>query len=159
MFTLLVLLLLLHTLLFELFVPWAIRVAVEQQGLAYRIPGKIPYFSLAYALLPLLFLISALVVDGIAYWKMRQEGKPISSMKSVAVIGAIITPPAVLIAPYILLSYTQYAPVFLPQQGLAVTPDVIALAVLVSVPSVLLMGIVGAMLGADFGDIWRWSKR
>ena len=157
--TLLVLLLLLHTLLVELFVPWAIRVAVEQQGLAYRIPGKIPYFSLAYALLPLLFLISALVVDGIAYWKMRQEGKPISSIRSVAVIGAIITPPAVLIAPYILLSYTQYAPVFLPQPGLAVTPDVIALAVLVSVPSVLLMGIVGAMLGADFGDIWRWSKR
>lgn len=157
--TLLVFLLLFHTLLVELFVPWAIRVAVAQQGLAYRAPGNIPYFSLSYALLPLLFLLSALIVDGVAYWRIQKEGKPISSMKSIAVVGAIITPPAVLIAPYILLSYSPYAPVFLSQAGLAVTPDEIVLAVLISVPSVLLMGIGGALLGADFGDIWRWSKR
>jgi len=46
---------------------WAIRAAVVQQGMSYRVPGSIPYFNAIDALLLLIFIISALIVDGVAF--------------------------------------------------------------------------------------------
>ncbi len=157
--TLLVFILLLHTLLVELFVPWAIRTAVVSQGLAYRDVGKIPFFSVDYAFLPLVFLISSLLIDAFAYWKLRTTGKPIGSLLSTAVLGAVITPPAFLLAPWILRTYSVYAPVFLPQPGLPIVPEQMTLAVVLGVLVAIGTGVIGALLGIDFGDIWRWSQR
>ncbi len=159
--TLVILILLLQTLLVELFVPWAIRVAVVQQGLFYRIPGKIPYFTLSYAILPLALLVSSLTVDAFAYVKIRQNDKPISSMLSTVLLGVIAAPPIFLIAPFILQiqSYSSYAPVFLPRPGIAIPVAQMVTLVVLSLLVALLAGAVGALLGAEFGDIWRWSKR
>ena len=74
--TLTVFLLAFHTVFEELFVPWAIRTAVVQQGMSYRIPGEIPYFNATDALLPLIFIISALIVDGVAFWR-QHKGYPL----------------------------------------------------------------------------------
>src|SRR5215469_6171837 len=73
--TLTILLLSLHTVSEGLSVPWAIRTAVAQQGLSYRIPGAIPSFNLTDALLPLVFIVSALIIDGVALWRLRRGHK------------------------------------------------------------------------------------
>jgi hypothetical protein len=159
--TLIVLLLLLHTLAVELFVPWAIRAAVAQQGLMYRIPGHIPFFRWDYTLLPLLFLISALIVDGVTLWQQRHSkaSNIIRGTRNIALLGAIITPPTFLTAPYILRDYSQFAPVFLPQPGLPIPLALWIGVVAFSVCVAIAMGAGGALLGSEFGEIWRWSMR
>jgi hypothetical protein len=160
--TLVVGLLLLHTLATELFVPWAVRTAVAQQGMVYRVPGHVPYFRWDYALLPLLFIVSALIVDGFYFWKMRRGSKPeyvLRGWRAVGLMGVIITPPELLIAPYILRTYSSYAPVFLPQPGLPVPTELWIEVVVFSVLVALLFGAAGAITGAEFGDIWRWGTR
>jgi hypothetical protein len=74
-------------------------------------------------------------------------------------MGIIITPPAFLTAPYILRTYSTYAPVFLPQPGLAVPTQLWIEVVLFSVLVALLFGAGGAIMGVEFGDIWRWGTR
>jgi hypothetical protein len=154
----LVFLLLLNTLAVELFIPWAIRTGVAWQGLAYR-TDKIPSFSWSYALLPLVFLIPALAVDGLALWS-RRRGEPFGkSVRALALIGAGITPPIVLLAPFILQTYSSFAPIFLPQPGLLVPPALWVVVVGGFALIVLGIGALGAILGADFGDVWRRNVR
>jgi hypothetical protein len=157
--TSIVLFLLLNTLAVELFVPWAIRAAVAGQGLAYRVPGKEPYFSWAYALLPLVYLIPALVVDGTLGWSQRHQRRIGSATRSAGVIGVIITPFIVLAAPFILQSYSTYAAIFLPQPGLSVPMALWVITVLIFSLVVLGMGALGAILGAEFGFIWHYNAR
>jgi hypothetical protein len=157
--TLLMLFLLVHTVVVELFVPWAIRVAVGQQTTLYRIPGKIPYFTWDYAVLPLLFIVSTLIIDLVAYRQLQRTGSTNSTLRQTVLIGIVITPPAFLLAPLILRTYTQFAPVFLPEPGIAIPVAQLIFIIAFSVLVALLAGASGALLGADFGDIWRWSKR
>lgn len=157
--TLLTLLLFLQTILVELFVPWAIRVGVAQQGLDYRIVGLIPYFRLDYAILPVVFLISALAVDAIAWWQLRKGGKLLLSGWRAGVLGAVIMPPIVILAPIVLQAYSPYAPIFLPQPGLTVPLTLSIEAFIGSALAMLIMGAGSGLIGADFGDIWRWNTR
>jgi hypothetical protein len=157
--TLVALFLLAHTVIVEFFIPWAIKTAVAQQGLDYRIPGHIPSFAPSYAFLPLVFFIPALVVDGLAYWRFKRgAGLSIHSWR-VALLGLIITPPIILLSPLVLQGYSAYAPIFLPEPGvpipLALTVGSYSAFTLI----MLLMGAGAAVLGAEFGDIWRWSRR
>lgn len=154
-----VLLLLLHTILEELFVPWAIRTAVIQQSMSYRIPGEIPYFNATDALLPLLFIVSALIVDGVALWRQQHRYKLGGSTRGAWLLGVVITLPQLLIAPCMLLSSWDLPRVFLEQKGVDIPPDLKLQAVLIAVPVILAVGAGGAILGANFGDIWRWNKR
>ena len=157
--TLLVLFLLLNTVAVELFVPWAIRTAVGLEGLAYRVPGAAPSFSWAYALLPLVYLPSALAVDGAAFWSQRRKRQIGSTARSAALLGALMTPPMVLLAPFILNSYSLFAPIFLPQPGLPVPVSLWVGAFACFALAVLGLGAGGAVLGADFGFIWRHNTR
>lgn len=157
--TLVVLLLAVHTFAEGLFVPWAIRTAVSAQGMAYRIPGDIPSFNVTDALLPLLFIISALIVDGVALWR-QQRGYAIGgTTRGTWLLGVVITLPQLLIAPCLLLGSWDIARVFLEQNGVDIPPEMKLQAALILVPAILICGIVGALLGANFGDIWHWSKR
>lgn len=156
--TLLALLLTLHTIIVELFVPWAIRFSVALQGIPYRNPNLTPAFSLAYAFLPIAFIVSALIIDYVSYRQKKRTGNQNTSMKKNLILGAIITIPIIIITPFMLLSYTAYAPIFLPEQGIPIIPLQMTIIVIVSVIIMLGMGAFGAWLGEDFGDIWRWSK-
>ncbi len=156
---LVVLFLLLHTWLVELFVPWAIRTAVDQQNIPYRIPGFMPEFSLNYAFLPVVFLISALVIDYLTARKIRQTGKPVMSITQSMLLGALTAIPIFLLAPWILLAYSEFAPVFISEKGIPLDISILIPSIICGVLAALVAGAVGAVLGADFGDIWRWSQR
>ena len=155
--TLIIFLLLLHTVSEGLFVPWAIRTAVALQGLAYRVP-EVPYFSVIDALLPLLLLPSALIVDGVALWRLRHGKRLDGSERSIWLLGVIITIPQLLIAPCLLLSTWDLPRVFLEQIGVVIPPDLKLQAALLAVPVIFAFGAIGAGGGAHFGDIWRGNK-
>ncbi|GCF08196.1 hypothetical protein [Dictyobacter arantiisoli] len=156
--TLLTLLLTLHTIVVELFVPWAIRVSVAQQGIPYRTASYVPQFSLAYAFLPVAFLLSALMIDVLAYRYKRTTGNLNISTRQNVILGVIISIPILIITPFILFSYTVYAPVILPEAGIPIVASQMGIAIIGTVIVALAMGALGAWLGEDFGDIWRWSK-
>lgn len=155
--TLIILLLMIHTVLEELFVPWAIRTAVALQGLSYRVP-EIPYFNMTDALLPLIFLVSALIVDGVVLWRLRHGQRLDGSAGRSWLLGIIITIPQLLIAPCLLLGTLNLPAVFLEQNGVTIPPDLKLQAALIAVPVILAFGAIGAYAGANFGDIWRWNK-
>jgi hypothetical protein len=157
--TIVVAFLLLNTLAVEIFVPWAIRTAVAQQGLDYRMPGHIPYFSIPYAILPLALLPSALVIDGTNLWNRRKHRRLGRSQIGASLLGLLVTPPIALLAPLILSTYSSYAPIFLPEPGLTVPPAILWPSVLGFSLAMLLAGAVGALFGNDFGDVWRWNTR
>jgi hypothetical protein len=154
-----VLLLALHTVSQELFVPWATRSAVIQQGLPYRIPGILPHFNVTDASLPLLFVVSALIVDGVAFWRQRHRYNLGGSVRGVWLLGVVITLPQLLVAPCLLLASLDLPRVFLEQKGVDIPPGLKLQAAFIMVPIILALGAGGALLGANFGDIWRWSKR
>jgi hypothetical protein len=143
----------------ELFVPWAIRTAVAQQGLLYRIPGRIPFFRWSDALLPLAFLVSALIVDGIAWRRWRQGKKLHGRIGGVWLLGLIITVPEMILICCVINWNLNVAQSFLDGPGSVIPLDMKLFAASLAVPVVLLFGMFGAIWGADFGDIWRLNSR
>ena len=155
--TLAALLLWLLSLLTMVFVPWALRLFVAIYGLRYRFPDSVPVFNLTIALLPLLFLISALTLDGIVYWQRRNSDISQAALSKVWLVGAIIALPALIVPPLmvqILLNFTSLR--FLPAGVSVLAPD--WLNTLLSLPLVLLAGAVAAFCGARFGEMWYRSR-
>jgi hypothetical protein len=143
----------------ELFVPWAIRTAVAQQGLLYRVPGKIPFFKWSDALLPLAFILSALIIDAIAMLRSRQ-GKPLhGQIRGMWLLGLVITVPELIIMGIIINWNINIAQSFLAGPGSVIPLDMKLFASLLAVPVILIIGMLGAIWGADFGDIWRLNSR
>ncbi|HLI08824.1 MAG TPA: hypothetical protein VKV40_19840 [Ktedonobacteraceae bacterium] len=155
--TLIIPLVLIHTFLEELFVPWAIRTAVSLQGLQYRVQA-VPYFNMTDALLPLIFLVSALIVDGVALWRLRHNQKLNGSLRNSWLLGIIITIPQLITAPCLLIGSLNLPAVFLDQPGVTIPTDLKLQAALIAVPVILAFGAIGGLAGANFGDIWRWNK-
>jgi hypothetical protein len=155
--TLVILLTLIHTFLEELFVPWAIRTAVALQGLEYRVPS-VPYFNMTDAVLPVIFLVSALIIDGVALWRLRHGRNVDVPVRWVWLLGLIITIPELLIAPCLLMGSLNIANVFLEQDTVIIPPNLKLEAALIAVPVILAFGAIGALMGATFGDIWRWNR-
>lgn len=152
-------LLFIYTLATELFVPWAIRTAVAAQGLLYRVPGRIPYFRWSDALLPLAFILSALIIDGIA-WMRQRQGKPLHGrIRGTWLLGLLIVVPEMVIAPIIINWNLNIPQSFLAGPGSVIPLDMKLFAAALAVPVILLMGVLGAIWGADFGDIWRLNRR
>lgn len=153
-----VLLLLVHTFLEELFVPWAIRVGVAWQGLSYRVAQQ-PYFRLSDAVFPLTFLISAFIIDGVAFWRLKHKRKLGGVTRGNWLLGLLITLPQLLLAPCIIMGSWDLPRVFLEEPGVVIAPDTMVQVVLIAVPLLLVFGIIGTFGGASFGDVWYFNKR
>ena len=154
--TLIIFLLLLHTFLEELFVPWAIRTAVVWQDLSYRV-SSIPSFNTIDALLPLVFLIAALIIDGLALWRLKHNQQQVGHHSWL--LGMIITIPQLLILPCMHMRSLNLIAVFLGQNNALTPPDLAWQVILIAVPAILAFGAAGAVIGAIYGDIWRLNKR
>lgn len=163
--TVTVLILVLHTTIAASFVPWAINFAVAQQGLFYnpRHLGEIPFFEWTRALLPMLYIVSALSIDGVTLWRLRHGKSWANHMRGLWLLGAIITIPELLLAPLLIIGTLDLPGAFLAEKMgqviISIPSDLRLEALLIAVPVILAFGAFGALLGGNFGDIWRWSKR
>ena len=71
------------------FVPWAIHLAVTQQGLAYRSPAAEPRFSWFNLAVAAAFLVPALLID-VAAWR---GGRDLARPRVAALAGLLAAAP------------------------------------------------------------------
>ena len=139
------------------FVPLAIRVMVIQLGLHYRfptLPGRLPVFNVTLALLPLVYVTSALVVDSIAFSKHRNDSEKNNKPSQIWLIGSLIALPA-LILPPLIVEFVMGIPFLLPLPvGVSIFEPIWSSSLL-TLPLAIVAGILGALLGATFGDFWH----
>lgn len=159
--TLFTLLVCIHTIIVEVFVPWAIRYATVQQGIPYRIPGQIPYFSLAYAFFPIVLLIPALIIDILTWRKVnRHHDSAISiTLPEYLGISVLVGLSALTLSPLLLHNYSPYAPIFLPEPGITIPSVQMGAFVIIFTIITIGMGGLGVFLGEEFGHIWLWNRR
>jgi hypothetical protein len=139
------------------FVPLAIRIMVIQLGLHYRfpnLPGRLPVFNVTLALLPLVYITSALIVDSFAFSKRRNDTDKKYKRSQIWLIGSLIALPALILPPLIVV-FVMNIPFLLPLPvGVSIfEPN--WLSTVLTLPLVILAGILGSFLGATFGDFWH----
>lgn len=143
------------SILTETYVPIGLTIMANWQGLIYRI-GRHPFFNVTLVLMPLLFLISAVLVE-LAASRLRYNAKAglpgawrlglVTGMLSVvfppalAFVIGLLSPPGTLPWDILLSLMPAWWVMFL------------------ALPVALLIGVVFAYLGTVFGDIWYWNKQ
>src|SRR6266566_3843685 len=145
----------------QTFVPWALSNTVAAFGLSFRFSGRQPAFNATLALLPLLFLVFALLVDGVAYWQRRRSRTKDDSLRGAWLLGALLALPAVIVPAWIVQALIALAPIIpLPP----IPPDVTRVIELrwsdlpLTLPFTLAGGAITAALGAALGDSWYLSQ-
>ena len=109
--------------------------------------------------MPLAFILSALIIDGIAWMRQRQGKSLNGQIRGTWLLGLLVAIPEIVIAPIIINWNLNIAQSFLAGPGSVIPLDMKLFAALLAVPVVLVTGVFGAIWGADFGDIWRLNSR
>jgi hypothetical protein len=131
---------------------------VARLGLTYRL-GREPVFDVTIAMVPLLYLVCALMVEAAASWQRRAGEASNDELRGTWLLGALMAVPAVLIPPGIVHAFSLLAP------AIPLPPDVVQvlepgwLAMLLTLPIAMLVGAIMASLGSVFGDIWHWNRQ
>jgi hypothetical protein len=154
----------LESLLTQLFVPWALNYTVPRFGMNFRFAGREPHLDLLLVLLPIVFLLSALLVDGFARWQRRAGAASEPSLWKVALLGMLMALPVLLLPQVLVQGMLHAADAQLIAPDL-IPPDIILVLrpdwrdTLVTLPIALLLGALIARLGTALGDIWHLSQR
>lgn len=146
--TILGLLTMLHTLITEAFVPWAVRLMVTQMGLSYRFPGRLPFFNVTAALLSLTFVLAGLLADVVIYRQSRAH--PDRAWRAGWLSGMLVALLALVVAPLIIV-----ATVFLLPAGVVYMPAQSVLPLAMTLPLALAVGAIGGAIGEKLGDTWH----
>lgn len=140
-----------HTGVIETFVPWATRLLVAQMGLRYR-PGQVPAMNRMNLLLSLLFVLTALAIDG---FTQKQTFSTATKRGMLLIgIGVAILAMTVPMGIALVLRHTTI-----------LTPDIAAgleshlLDLLFLLPVVISIATGGAIWGKKMGNFWRLNKR
>ncbi len=142
----------------ELFTPFALRFMATRLGLTYRL-GREPIVDVTLALLPVFYLVCALMVEAAVAWQRRSGNAGNEDLRGAWLLGILMAIPAVVIPPGIVHALRLWAP------GIPLTPDVIQvlqptwLNMLITLPIAMLVGAIMAYLGTAFGDIWHWNTQ
>jgi hypothetical protein len=142
----------------ELFTPFALRFMATRLGLTYRL-GREPIVDVTLALLPVFYLVCALMVEAAVAWQRRSCKAGNGDLRGAWLLGILMAIPAVVIPPGIVHALRLWAP------GIPLTPDVIQvlqptwLNMLITLPIAMLVGAIMAYLGTVFGDIWYWNTQ
>jgi hypothetical protein len=142
----------------ETFTPLALRFMVARLGLTYRL-GREPVFDVTIAMLPLLYLVCALMVEAAASWQRRSGEARNDELRGAWLLGVLMAVPAVVIPPGIAHAFSLWVP------AIPLPPDVVHvlepgwLAMLLTLPIAMLVGAIMASLGTVFGDIWHWNRQ
>ena len=155
------LLLCIETLYTMAFVPVAIRIMVIQLGLHYRfpaLPGRLPVFNVTLALLPLVFIASALIVDTMIFSKHENGTDMDHTLSSIWLLGALVALQALILPPLIII-FVLSMPFLLPLPVGVSIFEPVWLSTLLTLPLTLIVGILGAILGTKFGDFWHSNNK
>ncbi len=134
-------------------IPTALNLVVPRTGYVYRYNTG-PVFNLTIALVPCIFLITALIIDGLAL--LGQRGKTIPRLlRGTWLPGVMIGILAALVPPFLVQLQMASS---LPYEGSQVLQPG-WFNTLLGLPVALAAGLLGAFLGAFFGDIWHWNRR
>ena len=142
----------------ELFTPFALRFMAMRLGLSYRL-GREPIVDVTLALLPVFYLVCALMVEATVAWQRRSGKAGNGDLRGAWLLGVLMAIPAVVIPPGIVHALRLWAP------GIPLPPDVVQvlqptwLNMLLSLPLAMLLGAIMASLGTVFGDIWHWNTQ
>ena len=143
----------------QTFIPFALRFMVARLGLTYRF-GHEPVFNVTLTLLPLFFLVCALMVEATAYWQRRSGEEENDGLRGAWLIGALMAVPAVVIPSGIVYALSMLADGILP-----LSPDAVHvfepgwLDLLLTLPVAMVVGAIIASLATVFGDIWHWNTQ
>ncbi len=139
----------------EAYVLFALDFMVARLGLVYRF-GREPVFNATLALLPLLYLVCALMVEAAVYWQRRHGREKDGDLRGAWLLGVVMAVPAVVVPPVI--AHALAPIIWLPPDVVHVLePD--WLHMLVSLPFAMGVGAIAATLGTVLGDIWNWNER
>jgi hypothetical protein len=140
----------------QLFVPWVLHVSSAIFGLPFR-GSQEPVFNVMFVILPLLFLLCALLVDGAFYWQCRAQGAK-NRLRGAWRLGALMAVPSVFIPSWATLALLHLAPHTLlpPDIYQAFLLDTTWPAMLLILPFTLLLGAGMTALGSTLGDTWYW---
>ena len=158
--TLIGLLTVMHTLLTEAFVPWAVRLMVDQMGLTYRFPGRLPFFNLTATLLAFTFVATGFLVDSIIYTRYlshpgkSEVGNFTWSARFGAKLGILAVFPIAVVAPLIIVTTTNLLP-----EGIVYMPVQTLLPLIMTLPLMLVVGVYAGMLGEMLGHMWFENRR
>lgn len=141
----------------QTFIPWALLSTVKQFGWSFRYANRQPAFNLTLALLPVLFLLYAILVDRLIRWQSTHNEHALDTLRWLWLPGLTAALFTVLVPAALVQGLRLIRP------PLTLPLDVLlALAVgwpdlFVAFVPAALTGIGVAMLGAFLGDIWHRS--
>jgi hypothetical protein len=141
----------------QAFIPWALRSAVGMFGFTFRY-GVTPTFNYTIALMPLLFLLCALLVDSAAYWQRRHGGGPDAPLRYAWILGICTALLAVFLPPALVWSLIHFTPSLPTPQSIVLVLEPALSDLLLALPLTAIIGAASAQLGIFLGDIWYWSK-
>ena len=156
--TITALLLCIETLYTQAFVPFAISTSVALLGISYRFVDRRPAFNLTLALIPLLFLISAVLIDWLTYRHRQRHKATLDILPGTWLLAIVIALPAVVIPP-LLVMIVSVIPALSPLPAGMFALQAQWLDMLIALPVTLLIAIAAIECGKVFGDIWYMNKR
>ncbi len=157
--TLTAILLFLVSLVTQTFVPIALSYAVAHLGLSYRFADRTPTFSIALVLIPFLFVLCALVIDGIAFWRYRrQETTEKHPLVYVLLSGGVLAV-ATTVVPAALVYLLHLFPFIKLSEDIVRIFTASWQEMLLALPFAFCIAVIVIPIGVLFGDIWHWSKR
>ena len=157
--TMTALLLFLVSLFTQTFVPIALSYAVKRLGLVYRFADRTPTFNIALVLIPLLFVLCGLVIDGVAFRRNRRQEATENYPLIYALLNGSVVALAVTVMPAGLVRLLHLFSFFKLSEDIVriLTPG--WQEVLLALPFAFCMAVIVVPIGVLFGDIWHWSKR
>jgi hypothetical protein len=144
----------------QAYVPFALKTSVSLLHISYRFADRRPSFNLTLALIPLSFLVTAIVLDMLAYKKTRKHrtGTVLLDILPPAWLSALVIALPAAILPPVLVGFVPLLPAFSPLPAGMFSIQAQWQDVLVMLPVAWVVG-VGAMLcGTVFGDIWYINR-
>ena len=156
--TITALLLCIQTLYTQAFVPFAISTSVALLGISYRFVDRRPAFNLTLALIPLLFLISAVLIDWLTYRHQQRHKATLDILPGTWLLAIVIALPAVVIPP-LLVMIVSVIPALSPLPAGMFALQAQWLDMLIALPVTLVVAIAAIECGKVFGDIWYMNKR
>jgi hypothetical protein len=140
-----------HTGVIETFVLWATRLLIAQMGLNDH-PGRVPTMNSMNMLLSLLFVLTALLIDGFT----QKQTLSTATTRGMLRIGIGVAILAVTVPMGIALVLAHTSTLI---QDRAVGQEAHLLDLLFLSPVVISLATGGAIWGQHLGNFWHWNRR